>query len=346
MAVAVQERQELLSIGNINTVNDLTGYTVQEMMHTPKGSGTWWTELIHGGRHITHVVREAEAMIEKCGFTGDSATAIMIMAWGHDLGRIGDAGYSGLSAEELAKAVDVARIDPKNPKYIDHAVLSSELIKRMSLGSISPELKDDIIWAVRRHSTGLPGEKIVYAETRRELLLGLLVVLDHCGDAASPDGSARAIKALSGKPVLSSIHKAGYLRQYVGKGLPIVSVETPSGTRYKVADDFPVIPIEQMAAHKNESIVAHLIYNLQASLPILACVWHLLSERYIEEEVKPRQNMYEATFLPLLILQERSEALGNAILKTMSLVSGSHPGGELEEAMNGLFDPAATIVKI
>lgn len=173
---------------------------------------------------------------------------------------------------------------------VDHAHLSAHLFRLMLIEDLTEDEKSAVFGAVRDHSIGLVGKHITRAETLEEKILGLLVVCDHCGDAASPDGAGRAIKALKGKPVLSSTYTAEHLRQYMVEGCPI-------------------IPVAEAGKYKGESIVAHLVYNYQASWSILAAVRHLLSQRYWDEEVIPRQEMYGSIIEPLLQLQERARVI-------------------------------------
>jgi len=50
----------------------------------------------------------------------------------HDLGRLGGSfQFPGVSEEDLVAAVDAARIDSRNPNYIDHAHLSAHLFRLM-----------------------------------------------------------------------------------------------------------------------------------------------------------------------------------------------------------------------
>ena len=158
----------------------------------------------------------------------------------------------------------------------------------MPIEDLTKEEREAVFGAVRDHSIGLVGKHIAKAETLEEKILGLLVVCDHCGDAASPDGAARAIRALAEKRPVSREFSIGHLRQYLVEGCPI-------------------IPVAEAGKYKSESIVAHLVYNYQASWPILAAVRHLLSQRYWDEEVIPRQEMYGSIIEPLLQLQERHE---------------------------------------
>lgn len=269
------------SIQEVKSVADVWPF-VQECMK----AGGLWTELIHGGRHMRHVLREAETLIAECQLGESLVKCLCVAAAVHDLGRLGgNFQHPVVSEEELKEVIDAARIDKNNSKYVDHAHLSAHLFRLMPIEDLTDEEKTAVFGAVRDHSVGLVGKFITRAETLEEKILGLLVVADHCGDAASPDGAARSIRALKGKPVLSNVFSVEHLWQYVQEGCP-------------------VIPVADANKYKNESLVAHQVYNYQASWPILAAVRHLLSQQYWDEEVMPRQLMYGSIIEPLLQLQE------------------------------------------
>jgi hypothetical protein len=251
----------------------------------------WWEELIHGGRHLRNVLAEAENMVVKCDLDDRLAKCLLAAAAVHDLGRLGDNfDYPGVSREERQQAVEAARIDKNNPNYVDHAHLSAGLFQLMPLEDLTPEEKRSVFGAVRDHSIGLAGKGIAQAKSLEEKILGFLAVADHCGDAAAPNGTARAIRALEGKPILSKEFSADHLRQYLHQG---------SG---------PTMPVSEAGKYKNESIVVHLVYNHQATWPILSPVRHLLGNLYWGEEIIPRQKMYGTIVETLLKIQEAQDS--------------------------------------
>lgn len=242
-------------------------------------------ELIHGGRHMQNVRQEVKMIISSCNLSRDLCECLRVAADVHDLGRLGDYPYSGMTLKQINAACDSARIDPKNEGYIDHAHLSASLFEHMPIEDLSTDQKEVITFAVKHHSVGLVGLNIPVAQTLCEQTLGLLVVADHCGDAACPDGIARAIKALKGKPILSKTFEASYLESL------LFSNDT-------------VIHVSEAGLYKSESIAAHLVYNFQATWAILKAVKHLLSDEYMDETIIPRLEMYRTIVKAFLDLQK------------------------------------------
>lgn len=235
----------------------------------------YWQERIHGGSHVTEVLRFATSVAESSNVHGLLAECLLIAAKLHDLGRLGmKHHYSGVSKKVLQIAVDKARIDKTNPDYVDHAHLSANLFRLMPI-EYTTEFKHAVEWAIRNHSVGLVGLGIKKAEILADQTLGLLVFADHCGDAASPGGVARAAKALEGKvPILSKKHSIEHLQHFLD-------------------DPNSFIPVQEAGSYKNESLIAHLVYNYQASRPIITVVRHLLSDEYLESVFYPSEDRYK-----------------------------------------------------
>jgi len=245
--------------------------------------GTWWDELIHGGRHVRHVVVEAKKIA--VGLEDRRMAKLLLLAAAiHDLGRLlGDYAYPGFDSDDLVMAVDAARIGSNR---IDHAVLSAGLLQLMPLMDVGPEEMSAVWFAIRWHSIGLVGLHIERAETLGQKLLGLLVIADHA-DAASPEGAARAKMALVGKPILSSRFGVDHLRSYLSRdGL-----------------ECPVIPVTDMDGYKSESVAAHWLYNHQATWPMVRAIEHVLPVNYVNEELLPRMWQYQVLIETLLSLQ-------------------------------------------
>ncbi len=264
----------------LKSFEDVWGYVQKQMKvaTAPKG-GTWWHELIHGGRHTRNVLAEAKAITERCNL-GPIGANLMISAAIHDLGRLGQFPYEGLSEEHITAYVARARIDTKNLSYIDHAHLSANLLES---DIFAFDDKPDVVWAIRNHSVGLVGLGIKKAQRSCEILLGLLVVCDHCGDAACPEGMSRAARDLlqRGTSMRSKKFEKEHLISFLEPGCP-------------------VIPVAKAKEYKDESLTAHLVYNFQATWPIINCVRHILGEDYIQEEIMPYMEMFKSIILSFL----------------------------------------------
>lgn len=217
-------------------------------------------ELIHGLRHMHHV-REVCANI--CETLDDPQVA-----------------------KCLRTAVDVHDIGRATDKSRDHAMVSAEVFKQMPISDLTEEEFEAAHFAVANHSRGLLAIGVSEAKSLREKVLGLLCVCDHA-DAASPDGVARAARALKGKPILSAAYTAEHLRELMVKGC------AP----------------EMMNVYKNDSLVAHLAYNYAAVEHIHAPVSQLLNDRYMNGWSNPRVAMYKTIVEIYLTLQEKQNIL-------------------------------------
>ncbi|MFH1089591.1 MAG: hypothetical protein V1716_04165 [Candidatus Uhrbacteria bacterium] len=252
---------------------------------SPKGDGSWWTEPIHGGRHVRRVRAEAILLAD---FLEDRRLGelLILAAELHDLGRLGDFAYPEVKSTDVDMAVAAAKTDLNNLKFIDHAILSAVLFWLMPIAGLNEEEKAAVYFAIANHSQGLVGLQIARAETLGEKLLGLLVICDHA-DA----GITRTSWALKGKPTLSR-HTIADLRQYLsgdGQGCSI-------------------IPVDKMGDYKNSDLLSCLVYNHQATWPMVEAVRHILPERYLEEELLPRQAQVLVLIERLLELQATQEA--------------------------------------
>lgn len=241
---------------NIKSVMQIWPFVVAKFKEAGK-----WEDLIHGGRHIQRVKEEAEIMVASNKLDGSVALCLEIAAEIHDIGHI----LPG-----------------------DHAENSAEIFNQMPL-DLGIYAKEAIGQAVRDHSVGLVGKGITRAKSLYEKVLGLLVVCDHCGDAACPEGVARAALALKDKPILSKKFSAEKLDFYLGSESEFVLI-------------YP-IPIEEMNEYKSDSLLAHLVYDYQATWPIIDVVKHLLSGEYLNNHLLPRQEMFGIILKTFIKLQ-------------------------------------------
>ena len=217
-------------------------------------------ELVHGLRHMRHV---REVCTNICETLDDPQVVkcLRVAVDVHDIGR----------------AIDKSR---------DHAAVSAKVFLQMPIGDLTAEEFEAVHFAVAYHSKGLRLVGVKRAVSLSEQVLGLLCVCDHA-DGASPDGAARAARALKGKPILSKRYTAGHLRQIMADGCD------PG----------------MMSEYKSDSLVAHLAYNYAAVEQILAPVRHLLSSRYLEEYSAPRTAMYKTIIEVCLALQDEQNIL-------------------------------------
>lgn len=145
----------------------------------------------------------------------------------------------------------------------DHAKNFANMACGIDMGNLSESEYSAIIYAVTNHSIGLPGLGIKKAESFEQKLLGLLVLLDH----------------------MDAIGEIGFLRPFQWsldskKYLPILSkIKFKDLDRF--LEDEKITPEIMSLRLKEESIVAHLIYNYLATYQIIEPVAHLLSPEFV-----------------------------------------------------------------
>lgn len=181
---------------------------------------------------------------------------------------------------KIVEIHDIGRIIPG-----DHAANFAQVFDRIEADA-SEEEREDILFVVENHSKGLPGLGIKKAESRREILLGLLVMLDHM-DAIGESGFLR--------PLQWSIDS--------GKNLPILSkIKIEDLDRF--LEEEKITPEIMALKLKEESIVSHLIYNHLATYQILEPVAHLLSEEFVEEIVSRNVYLYERIEEMMMMMED------------------------------------------
>lgn len=214
-------------------------------------------ELIHGMRHMRHVREVCENI---CDVQILDSQVIRCL-------------YAAVDIHDIGRATDKTR---------DHAMVSAEVFRQMTLENLTTDEYEAVHFAVTHHSRGLRAIGIAEAKSLGEIVLGLLCVCDHA-DAASPDGAARAALALKGKPILSDNYTADHLRELMISGC------AP----------------EMMNVYKNDSLVAHLAYDYCATAHIIAPVRHLLNGFYMKYSSDPRLAMFRVIVETYLNLQEK-----------------------------------------
>jgi len=247
--------------GGIQTANEDISLR-EQVKKLLLGKGIYF-EWVHGGPHLQRVRNNFDFLIKTCPLV-DSATI-------ETLGKI-------------VEIHDIGRILPG-----DHAANFAKVFDRIEI-DVSEKEREEILFVVENHSKGLPGLGIKKAENRREILLGLLAMLDHM-DAIGVSGFLRPLQWSidSGKylPILSKIKIEDLDRFVSGERI------TPEITALKL---------------KEESIISHLIYNHLATYEIMGPIAHLLSKEFVRE-IKSRNNYLYERIDEMLVTMEDNDSL-------------------------------------
>lgn len=225
-----------------------------------KGIYNGW---VHEGSHLLRVRNNLEFLIKSCpsldpAIIETERTIVEI----HDIGRI----LPGDHAANFTKVFGLLKIE------------------------LSEEELEEITFVVENHSRGLPGLGIKKAESRKEILLGILVMLDHM-DAIGESGFLR--------PLQWSMDSKKYL--------PILSKIEISDLKRFISDG-EITPEIMELKLKEESIVAHLIYNYLATYQIIRPIAHLLSEKFIKG-VEERNLYLLERIVDMMKLMEENDSL-------------------------------------
>jgi len=208
-------------------------------------------DLVHGLRHTLRVVDEALRIIRECGLGDVMACKLLCAVWLHDIGRVnaGNEQHALVSARKTLEVLGLCH-------------------------GISNEDVSDIHFAVLNHSQGLEGvatlfgKELAPASTDAEILLGFLVLCDHA-DGASPEGIARLCE---------------YRLQMGGNDfLPVASPRYTVLTLRRLLQSPNGIPLAEMKAMKEDSVVAHVLYNYGATARILAPMEPHITATYQKE---------------------------------------------------------------
>jgi len=151
----------------------------------------------------------------------------------------------------LKIAVDVHDIGRGLPG--DHAIISAKIFFEMEIDDLTPEEKENIHFAVRNHNIGLVGIGINKIKEDREILLGILSLVDH----------------------MDALGEIGFFRTIEATRLPLLSNEYTTDKLENFIYDPERVGID-MKSMKDESVLAHIIYNYCATKHIIEPVYQLL----------------------------------------------------------------------
>jgi hypothetical protein len=257
-----------------------------ETVKTTIGEG-WSDEMIHGDRHMQRVRDEAEVIVGYIDTDPRLAKLVVLASEIHDLGRLGLAVCFGI--DQIDPNTVIASLSDEPTGVKNHARLSAELFRLMSIVGLSKKEKDAVYFAVRHHDIGLVGLGIPRARSLAEKILGLLVLADHA-DAASAEGAARSAMALGKLPIHSQRFSHDHLVLFLSE----------------TGEECPLIPVAAMNDYKSDSLLAHWVYNHQATWPIWRAVEHLLPRSYFRGRLLPRQQQFQALIQTHLVSFDQS----------------------------------------
>ena len=193
---------------------------------------------VHGIPHVKRVWGNLKFLLKSCSLSKNMVRCLKVAVLVHDAGR----GLPG-----------------------DHAENSAEIFGGMEMNSLTKEESENIFFAVKNHSKGLAGVGVDKAEGNKDVLLGLLVLLDHM-DALGRVDFYRTIQ----------------WSKDTGRNLDLLSRLNPQELRKFIGENYLSQEIEEMNL-KEESILTHLIFNYLVADQIVTPVSHLLSDEFLLE---------------------------------------------------------------
>lgn len=178
---------------------------------------------------------------------------------------------------------DVGRAFPGN-----HAENSARIFKQMEITDISEIEKNNIEFAVQNHSKGLLVIGIKKPKEAKEILLGLLCLLDH----------------------MDAIGKIGILRSYQwlmeSQKKPQILSRLPIRTLKKYLKNNRITPEMRKSELKAKSVLTQLIYNYLATIEILNPIKNLLDKKFLKIiEAGQKELLKEINFLIELAEENR-----------------------------------------
>lgn len=210
---------------------------------------------------LEQILEIVQREVQRRGFGNDPVHGwrhiIAVINWAEKLMK-----YSNLP-NELVEDITIAAIAHdvgRDCPGLAHALASAEWLENEKEIKISPERRADVVWAVSFHSTGLAKAGVSKAVKRKHIIAGFLVLADHL-DALGYPGAWRLIESQRHKKERMGIYSSNIsvleLREIWHGG--IITAE-----------------IEGMNL-KNDSVIAHMIYNYLATAQIVGHIKHLLS---------------------------------------------------------------------
>lgn len=191
---------------------------------------------VHGLPHIERVRKNYKLLLRHSKLPANIAKCLLIAVNIHDIGRT-SAG--------------------------NHAENSAQIFKQMKINDLSGKEKDNIEFAIKNHNKGLTALGIAKLKADKEILLGLLCLLDH----------------------LDGIGKIGILRSYQWimerKKKPEILSRLPLETLKKYIKNGCITPDMRKSDLKEKNVMENLIYNYLATDEIINPIKNLLDKKFL-----------------------------------------------------------------